>query len=233
MRIVRMALIIVFLLSLSLFGATELVGLIGMDRTMPKISSDREVLEIPCEYTEEQLLEGLTASDGTDGDLTSQIIPGSFSRFIDEGVCNISYVVFDSSDHPASLTRQVRFTDYHPPSFTLTEPLVFAEQEGNYAEAMERLSASDQLDGNLEDWITQTDTDVNYQRAGSYTMTVEVELKEFTDDYARLQSLTKEITRQLRDEILITPQVRLVPKGSIAQGEGKAVRVRDLRKTLI
>lgn len=174
MRIVRMALIIVFLLSLSLFGATELVGLIGMDRTMPKISSDREVLEIPCEYTEEQLLEGLTASDGTDGDLTSQIIPGSFSRFIDEGVCNISYVVFDSSDHPASLTRQVRFTDYHPPRFTLTEPLVFAEQEGNYAEAMERLSASDQLDGNLEDWITQTDTDVNYQRAGSYTMTVEV-----------------------------------------------------------
>ena len=64
-------------------------------------------------------------------------------------------------------------------------------------------------------------------------MTVEVELKEFTDDYARLQTLTKEITRQLRDEILITPQVRLVPKGSIAQGEGKAVRVRDLRKTLI
>lgn len=174
MRIVRMALIIVFLLSLSLFGATELVGLIGMDRTMPKISSDREVLEIPCEYTEEQLLEGLTASDGTDGDLTSQIIPGSFSRFIDDGVCNISYVVFDSSDHPATLTRQVRFTDYHPPRFTLTEPLVFAEQEGNYAEAMERLSASDQLDGNLEDWITQTDTDVNYQRAGSYTMTVEV-----------------------------------------------------------
>ena len=174
MRIVRMALIIVFLLSLSLFGATELVGLIGMDRTMPEISSDREVLEIPCEYTEEQLLEGLTASDGTDGDLTSQIIPGSFSRFIDDGVCNISYVVFDSSDHPATLTRQVRFTDYHPPRFTLTEPLVFAEQEGNYAEAMERLGASDQLDGNLEDWITQTDTDVNYQRAGSYTMTVEV-----------------------------------------------------------
>ena len=95
MRIVRMALIIVFLLSLSLFGATELVGLIGMDRTMPEISSDREVLEITCEYTEEQLLEGLTASDGTDGDLTSQIIPGSFSRFIDDGVCNISYVVFD------------------------------------------------------------------------------------------------------------------------------------------
>lgn len=43
-------------------------------------------------------------------------------------------------------------------------------------------------------------------------MTVEVELKEFCDDYPRLQALTKEITRQLKDEILITPVVRLVPK---------------------
>lgn len=64
-------------------------------------------------------------------------------------------------------------------------------------------------------------------------MTVEVELKEFCDDYPRLQALTREITRQLKDEILLTPLVRLVPKGTLPQQEGKAVRVRDLRKTLI
>lgn len=64
-------------------------------------------------------------------------------------------------------------------------------------------------------------------------MTVEVELKEFCDDYPHLQALTKEITRQLKDEILLTPLVRLVPKGTLPQQEGKAVRVRDLRKTLI
>lgn len=64
-------------------------------------------------------------------------------------------------------------------------------------------------------------------------MTVEVELNAFSDDYRRLQVLTKEITRQLKDEILITPVVRLVSKGSLPKQEGKAVRVRDLRKTLI
>ena len=64
-------------------------------------------------------------------------------------------------------------------------------------------------------------------------MTVEVELNEFTDDYGFLQRLTKEITRQLKDEILITPRVKLVPKGSLPKQEGKAVRVKDLRKTLI
>jgi len=62
-------------------------------------------------------------------------------------------------------------------------------------------------------------------------MTVDVELSDmFIDDYAALQRLEREITRQLHDEILITPKVRLVPKGSIPKSEGKAVRVKDLRK---
>jgi phenylacetate-CoA ligase len=63
-------------------------------------------------------------------------------------------------------------------------------------------------------------------------MTVDVELARLdTDDYTQLQALTREITRQLKDEILITPKVRLVKKGSLgASDEKKAVRVRDLRK---
>ena len=67
---------------------------------------------------------------------------------------------------------------------------------------------------------------------GNDTMTVEVELRElFTDDYQRLQSLTKEITRQLKDEILITPKVKLLSKGSIKTSKKKkAVRVQDFRK---
>ncbi len=61
-------------------------------------------------------------------------------------------------------------------------------------------------------------------------MTIEVELGQmFTDDYGRLQTLTREITRQLKDEILVTPRVKLVAKGSLPKSEGKAVRVRDLR----
>ena len=62
-------------------------------------------------------------------------------------------------------------------------------------------------------------------------MTVEVELNQmFTDDYGRLQALMKEVTRRLKDEILVTPRVKLVPKGSLPKSDGKAVRVKDLRK---
>ena len=62
-------------------------------------------------------------------------------------------------------------------------------------------------------------------------MLVEVELSDlFTDDYTALQRLSKEITRQLKDELLLTPRLRLVSKGSLPVQEGKAVRVKDLRK---
>ena len=62
-------------------------------------------------------------------------------------------------------------------------------------------------------------------------MTVEVELAEmFTDDYGRLTRLSKDITRALKDEILLTPRVRLVPRGTLPVSEGKAVRVVDKRK---
>ena len=61
-------------------------------------------------------------------------------------------------------------------------------------------------------------------------MIVEVELSDLsTDNYIELQKISKAITRQLKDEILVTPKLRLVKKGSLPQSEGKAVRVKDLR----
>ncbi len=76
------------------------------------------------------------------------------------------------------------------------------------------------------DYLITLDTE-----GGNDAMTVEVELSgNHFDDYTALQRLEKEITRMLRDEILVTPRVRLLPKGALPQSEGKAVRVRDNRK---
>ncbi len=61
-------------------------------------------------------------------------------------------------------------------------------------------------------------------------MLIEVELSDlFTDDFGVLQQLARNITRQLKDELLVTPRLRLVGKGSLPVQEGKAVRVKDLR----
>jgi phenylacetate-CoA ligase len=62
-------------------------------------------------------------------------------------------------------------------------------------------------------------------------MLIEVELNGLhTDNYSVLQRLEKDIVRRLKDELLITPHLKLAAKGSLPVQEGKAVRVRDLRK---
>ena len=62
-------------------------------------------------------------------------------------------------------------------------------------------------------------------------MLIEVELSDlFTDDYGMLERLNKKIVRMLKDELLITPRVKLLSKNSLPVSEGKAVRVKDLRK---
>ncbi|MBQ8019740.1 MAG: phenylacetate--CoA ligase [Paludibacteraceae bacterium] len=62
-------------------------------------------------------------------------------------------------------------------------------------------------------------------------MTVEVEVNDFDlNDNEKVMQLTKAITRALKDEILLTPHVKLLPLGTLPQSEGKAVRVKDFRK---
>jgi len=64
-------------------------------------------------------------------------------------------------------------------------------------------------------------------------MLIEVELGNFsTDNYSHFQQLSKAITRNLKDELLITPRLKLVSKGSLPVQEGKAMRVRELRTKL-
>ena len=61
-------------------------------------------------------------------------------------------------------------------------------------------------------------------------MIVEVELNDLsTDNYIELEQIRKNIIRQLKDEILVTPKLQLVKKGTLPQSEVKAVRVTDLR----
>ena len=185
MKFVRTIVIILFILAAAAFGISKAVELKNRDTSIPEITSDREVLEIPCDYTEEQLMEGLTACDAKDGDLTAEIVAGNFSRFLSPGLCDLTYVVFDSSNQPGSLTRRVRFTDYHSPDFTLTDPLVFEESEGSYTTVMDQIGASDMLEGDLSDWVIQTDSDANYQKSGDYHVQMEV-----TNSYGDTSSLS-------------------------------------------
>ena len=63
-------------------------------------------------------------------------------------------------------------------------------------------------------------------------MRIEVELQPdcFTGDFAALEQLRRRIANAVRDEVLVTPHVKLLEPGKLPKAEGKAVRVRDERK---
>ena len=72
---------------------------------------------------------------------------------------------------------------------------------------------------------------VLHSAEGADEMTIEVELRaeSFTGDFAATEHLRQRLAAAVRDEVLVTPRVKLVEPGTLAQGEGKAVRVRDER----
>ena len=172
MKYVKVAVIILFILSVGIFAAGMEKERRAEDPTKPVLTSDREILEISTSYEEADLLQGLTAQDGKDGDLTSEILVGEFSQFVEKGVSNLSYVVFDSSNQAATLTRKVKFTDYESPRLTLTEPLVFPA--GKTENAMEFIGASDMIDASLSALVKQTESTIDYKNVGDYYIHVEV-----------------------------------------------------------
>lgn len=172
MKYVRIIVILLFIVSAAAYGLGVVKERREEDPTMPSITSDRETVEVSVRYEEADLLAGLTAYDEKDGDLTSEILVGEFSQFIEDGICNITYVVFDSSNQAARLSRRVQFTDYESPKFTLSEPLVFPV--GNSQSASDRVGATDLLDGNISTLVKQTASTIDYRTAGAYTISVEV-----------------------------------------------------------
>jgi phenylacetate-CoA ligase len=73
---------------------------------------------------------------------------------------------------------------------------------------------------------------VLHRVAGVDEMTIEVELRAecFTGDFGALEHLRQRIAAQIRDEVLVTPLVKLVEPGTLPRSDGKAVRVRDERR---
>ncbi len=69
---------------------------------------------------------------------------------------------------------------------------------------------------------------------GMDEMIIEVEVKKewFNGDITRLDKVSRLITNQIRDEVLVKPIVKMVEPGSLPKPEGKAVRVKELRVAL-
>lgn len=123
----------------------------------PVIAFASDVLELPTTATEADLLQGVTATDAEDGDVTASVLVESVSRFVSGNTVKVTYAAFDAQNHVTKATRNVRYTDYTAPHFTLSGPLVFTES--GVADLLDRVGAQDCMDGDLTNRVKVSSKD--------------------------------------------------------------------------
>ncbi len=171
-KILQKLTLILFSLILAAFISFSIVERFKTDNTLPIISMATDTLEISVKDDESVLLEGVEAFDKKDGDITDDIIIESVSKFIEPGVCTVTYAVADADRHVSKATRTVKYTDYTKPEFYIKRVLVYAVDEP--LDIRSAVGARDCIDGDISDKVTIIATDYVQNTIGVFTVSLQV-----------------------------------------------------------
>lgn len=199
MRILRTSVLVIFVIVLALFSIFKLQQR-SADKTYPVITIEGDMLNVSIAATDEVLLQGVSAYDEKDGDLTHKLIVESVSRFVKTGVCVVNYVVCDSDHHTASASRWITYTDYEHPRFTLSDSLVFGLSEN--VNIRSRLGAMDSIDGNISNKVIITANEYSSNVAGVSYISAKV-------TNSKGDSITLELPVYMEELSLSAPKIRL------------------------
>lgn len=172
MRALRIVTVIFFAVSLLFAGWANHRYYSQLNTDYPTIQNTVEELEISVKDAPEAIFAGLTASDVTDGDLTDRIMVASVSHFLEPATVRVKYVVFDSHNNSATLTRRVHYTDYTAPVFVLDKTPVYTV--GSSFDLLKHIRVEDCLDGDISDRIRVVSNMVNNYSVGNYPVVLEV-----------------------------------------------------------
>ncbi len=170
-KVLRVLVAIVFVVVTCVFTLFYIDAKRNIDRTYPSIEIEQEMLEVNIGVTDEELLQGVTAYDGKDGDLTSKVIVESVSQFVRDGECIVTYAVADSNNRVAKNTRMIKYKNYVPPKFTMERSLVFYKDES--VDVRSIVGAQDMLDGDISHKIVVNSTDYTDNAVGVFNMSLQ------------------------------------------------------------
>ena len=118
------------------------------DTKAPEINMDTQIPEVSVKEPKSALLQGITARDNKDGDVTASLVVENITLLSSDGRLSVDYAAFDSAGNVAKATREARYTDYEPPKFSLKAPLAYI-QDTNF-DILTTIGAHDVLDGDLQ-----------------------------------------------------------------------------------
>ena len=149
----RIAVAAPFVLSLATFITYNIVDRITQDHTPRVITCTEDTVSVSVADEDSLLLQGMTAEDNRDGDLTDSIRVSSMSNFTEPGKRTVNYVVFDKANQAATYTRTLQYTDYTSPEIMLSAPLRYSLEDMAEVNLTENMSVEDCLDGDIRQQI--------------------------------------------------------------------------------
>ena len=192
------------------FAAFLFMHRAAVDSRGPVIQVEDKLIEVSVEDGDARLLEGVTASDSSDGDVTESVAVENISTFFGDGKRLVTYVAFDSDMHVGRATRELKYTDYEPPRFIIDEPLQYYPGAVNL-----KISAMDCLDGDISSAIKLVVKDaITSDQPGEYQATFQV--ANSAGDVSSLP-VTIEIvenTNQAVPSLNLKTYLAYIPKGS-------------------
>lgn len=150
-----MAPVLLILAALAVFVGYRQYDAIKSDVDAPEISiNDTKTLQISVQTPKAELLQGVTAVDRHDGDVSDKLVVESMYLMDADGLLEVGYAVADKSGNVAKATRMVQYTDYESPKFSLSAPLIYEVYED--FDIMRSVFAQDVVDGDIQHRIRAT-----------------------------------------------------------------------------
>lgn len=134
-------------LTILVFAGYLVFRQVRADHTGPEISVSGGIPEVSVRDPQDTYLQGVTAKDDRDGDVTDRMLVESVYGITEDHQATVTYAAFDRAGNVTKAQRQIRFTDYHSPRFTLEQALVFPSTSG--LDVMDYIGARDVIDGDM------------------------------------------------------------------------------------
>ncbi len=170
MKTLKTVLCVATALSIVLFALAIYYTQFYKDVIPPKIQMEANTVTVSVADGKQALLQGVTASDNRDGDLTGTVIVDSVSQLTGINSARVRYIVFDAAENYATASRTVIYSDYEAPRFSILQPLVY--NVGDVIALRGRVIAKDCLEGNITSMIRLSSQDLNNRVAGTYHLTL-------------------------------------------------------------
>lgn len=150
-------LLLLIALCVAAFIGYRVLDRIRTDTKPPEITLDSQTLEISVNDPERMLLQGITATDKKDGNVTDSLVVERIRMLDSTGRASVSYAAFDEAGNVAKASREVLYSDYVSPRFTLNTPLLY--RYGTSFDILSTIGATDALDGDIQHRIRATTLD--------------------------------------------------------------------------